>query len=47
MKTSKQPARPADRAVLSARASTRPRGILISFEGSEGSGKSTQIAHLA
>jgi dTMP kinase len=47
MKTPKKPARPAGRAVSSARASTRPHGILISFEGSEGSGKSTQIAHLA
>ena len=42
MKKPKKPARPAARARTSA-----PRGVLISFEGSEGSGKSTQIAHLA
>jgi len=41
MKKSQQPARP------SARPAGNHRGILISFEGSEGSGKSTQIAHLA
>src|SRR5664280_2252146 len=46
MKKPKQPARTAARA--NARPSgTNHRGILISFEGSEGSGKSTQIAHLA
>ena len=42
MKKKTKPARPAARARTAA-----PRGILISFEGSEGSGKSTQIAHLA
>jgi dTMP kinase len=46
MKKPKQPARTAARA--NARPSgTNHRGILNSFEGSEGSGKSTQIAHLA
>ena len=44
MKKPKKPARPAARARPS---SAAPRGVLISFEGSEGSGKSTQIAHLA
>jgi dTMP kinase len=42
MKKPKKPARPAAKARTAA-----PRGVLISFEGSEGSGKSTQIAHLA
>ena len=42
MKKPKQPARPAARARPPAQ-----RGVLISFEGSEGSGKSTQIAHPA
>jgi len=44
MKKKTKPARPAARTPALAAA---PRGILISFEGSEGSGKSTQIAHLA
>ena len=42
MKKKTQSARPSSRRKAAAR-----RGILISFEGSEGSGKSTQIAYLA
>ena len=41
MKKTQQPAR------TSSLTAGNHRGILISFEGSEGSGKSTQIAHLA
>jgi dTMP kinase len=47
MKKSKQPARSLRRALAQAPTAPSHRGILISFEGSEGSGKSTQIAHLA
>ncbi len=47
MKTKKKPARSNGRVVTPSRGGTDSRGILISFEGSEGSGKSTQIAHLA
>ena len=47
MKKKKQPAPSSRRAVTAARAAATSQGILISFEGSEGSGKSTQIAHLA
>ncbi len=47
MKKTKKPARSTGRASTPARPSSNHRGILISFEGSEGSGKSTQIAHLA
>jgi dTMP kinase len=42
MKKPPKPARPAARARTAA-----CRGMLVSFEGSEGSGKSTQIAYLA
>ena len=47
MKKPKQPTRSLRRAPAPAQATSNHRGILISFEGSEGSGKSTQIAHLA
>jgi dTMP kinase len=47
MKKPKQPTRSLRRAPAPVEAATNHRGILISFEGSEGSGKSTQIAHLA
>ena len=47
MKKSKQPARSLRRALAQTPTAPSHRGILISFEGSEGSGKSTQIAHLA
>jgi dTMP kinase len=45
----KKPARPAKTATARAvrPAAAKPRGMLVSFEGSEGSGKSTQIMHLA
>jgi dTMP kinase len=46
MKTQKQPAKTAKSPSPRANGSDH-RGVLISFEGSEGSGKSTQIAHLA
>jgi dTMP kinase len=46
MKKSKQPAKAVARASAPPNG-TNHHGFLISFEGSEGSGKSTQIAHLA
>src|SRR5208283_2745123 len=46
MNKPKQPAKTVARASAQP-TGTNHRGILISFEGSEGSGKSTQIAHLA
>ena len=46
MKKQSKPAKVATETTARARG-VKLRGILISFEGSEGSGKSTQIAHLA